>query len=168
MLRKQNQSLAQERTSSTNANAAKILSKGFGNLGEYLPAEKVSDAGNGTPEALLQTLAWAIREGKVERLEQIGAPFGGQSKPSDEAGKISESEAAMFKMVPDAFTNSAGFRLNSQMSDSGQKYDVRLDAEPLEGNRLSESLRDFNLSFVLEHKTNGWWFGNPSADSASK
>ncbi len=168
LLRKENQLLAQQKSILPGGAATPTLNKGFGNLGEYLPAKNASDAGNSTPEALLQTLIWAIRENKVERLEQIGAPLAGQSKPGDTSGEISESEAPMFKMIQTAFTNAAGFHLSSKMSEDGQRYDVRLDTDPVSGSQANESLRNLNVSFVLEHKADGWSFGNQSPDSSSQ
>ncbi|MEO7299387.1 MAG: sigma-70 family RNA polymerase sigma factor [Verrucomicrobiota bacterium] len=168
LLRRQNQILAQANDKPENTGTVQHLDKGFGALGEYLPVENVSDAGNGTAEALLQTFVWAIREGKVDRLQQLATPFGGQIKPGDVVGEISETEAAIFKMMQSTFTNAAGFRLSSKTSDDGQRYDVRLDSEARNGNETNEFLKNFNLSFVLEHKAEGWSFEDPSKNSGSK
>jgi hypothetical protein len=144
------------------AKPTQTLEKGFGSLGEYLSADMVSDAGTSTPEALLQTFIWAIREGKVNRLEEVASMFGGQSEPGDVVGQISESQAPMFKMMQSAFTSAAGFRLSSKSIGDGQKYHVRLDADPINGSQNNESPKNLNLTFVLERKTDGWTFGDPS------
>ena len=167
ILRRQNQSLAQANVALANAHETQTLNKGFGTLGEYLALEKVSDAGNSTAEALLQTFVWAMREGKAERLEQIGAPFGGQSKPGEVVGEVPESEAAVFKTVQNVFTNSAGFRLSSMLADDGRRYEVRLEAVPLP-DRQDGFMKNINLSFFLEQKADRWSFGNPVEESAPK
>jgi hypothetical protein len=94
--------------------------------------------------------------------------LGGQSKPGDVAGELVESEAAIFKMMHNAFTNVAGFRLSSKPTADGQKYEVRLDADPLAGDRVDEFVKNFNMPFVLERTPQGWSFGNPFEDSGSK
>ncbi len=161
-LRRQTQMLAKTNVTQTNAEPIPSLSKGFGALGEYLHSENISDVGNSTAEALLQTFVWAIRESRVDRLEQIGGPFGGQSEPGDVVGEISKSQAGMFKMIQSAFTNAAGFRLSSKPGNDGQSYEVRLEAEPLDGNQSNDFVKNFHMSFVVEQKDNGWSFGDPN------
>ena len=102
-------------------------------------------------------------------LEKFGGPLTGQSEPGDVVGEISESKAAIFKAVQPAFTNAAGFRLSSKTANNGQSYEVRLDAEPLRGNR-DELFKNFFLSMNLERKDNGWTFGAPphASDSQTK
>lgn len=124
----------------------------------------VSDVGNGSAEALLQTFIWAMREGKVERLEQLGTPFGGQREPGAVVGELPESEAAIFHMMQTAFANSSGFRLSSQHTSDGQKYTVRLDADPLPG-KQDEFVKNFNITFTLEQEVDRWRFGNPVEES---
>ena len=169
LLRRQNQELAQAQVSTTKDSNAQTAHKGFGTLGEFLPMEEVSDAGNSTPEALLKTFVWAMREGKVKRLMQFGAPLGvGPSEPGDVAGEIPESKKPFFKTIQNAFTNSAGFRLSSRPVIDGQKYEVRLDAMPLADAQGDPVLKNFNISFILEQNADGWVFGNPDEVSSSK
>jgi RNA polymerase sigma factor (sigma-70 family) len=167
LLRQQNQSLAQAATDRTKTNQSQLLSKGFGTLGEYLPSEDASNAGNSTPEALLKTFIYAMRKGDVPLLEKFGAPLTGQSEPGDVVGAISESKTALFKTLQNLFTNAAGFRLSSKTANNGQSYEVRLDADPLPGTR-DESFKNFFLSMNLERKDNGWTFGAPPSDSQTK
>ncbi len=150
------------------AKPTQTLEKGFGSLGDYLSADMVSDAGTSTPEALLQTFIWAIREGKANRLEEIASMFGGQSEPGDVVGQISESQAPVFKMIQSAFTSASGFRLSSKSIGVGQKYHVRLEADPINGSQNNESPKNLNLTFVLERKTDGWTFGDPSEITEAK
>src|SRR6185436_5014681 len=101
---------------------------------------------------------WAIREGKADRLKQLGGP-----------GDVAvESEAAILKMLQNAFTNVAGFRLSSKPTGDGQKYEVRLDADPRPEGPVDDFMKNFNLSFVLEHRSDGWGFGNPPGGSSPK
>jgi RNA polymerase sigma factor (sigma-70 family) len=168
-LRRNKQAVASGGRDVPNPPAALPLNKGFGALGEFLSATNVFNAGTTTPEALLQTLVWAILEGKLERLAEIGAPIGGQNQPGEVVGELSESEATVFKMMRNAFTNCAGFRLSSKLGDDGRRYNVRLDAEPLTGGgNINDYLKNFNLSFVIEHSVEGWRFGNPFEGSDSK
>jgi RNA polymerase sigma factor (sigma-70 family) len=163
-LREQNRNMAKANA----GDQAKLLSKGFGNLGEYVPSEAASNAGNSTPEALLKTFIYAMREGNVPLLEKFGVPSIGQSTPGDAAGEISAATAALFKTIQTAFTNSAGFRLSSKAANNGQAYEVRLDAEPLRGNQ-DGSFKNVHLSMYMERKDDGWSFGtNPSDDSSSQ
>ncbi len=167
LVRRQNKSLPAVNDKPV-AEQSQTFEKGFGSLGEYLSAENATDAGNSTPEALLQTFVWAIREGKATRLAEIESMFGGQSRPGDVVGEISESQAAIFKMMQSAFTNSAGFRLSSKPSDNGEKHHVRLDSVPMHGRENDEFLKNFNLTFVLERAANGWSFGNPTEAESAK
>ena len=168
ILRRQNQELAQARVSTTKDSNTQTVNKGFGTLGEYLAMEQVSDAGNNTPEALLKTFVWAIREGDLARLQHFGAPLGGPSKPGDVAGEIPESVTAVFKTIQNVITNSAGFRLSSGPVNGDQKHKVRLDAMPFPDRQDDPLMKNFSLSFILEQKADGWGFGNPSEESASK
>lgn len=158
-LRKENQELASAGMPKTNST---LLSKGFGTLGEYLPLANVSDEGTGTPEALLQTWLWAMREGNVARLEQLDAPFAGQSALGDVAGEISKSNSAAFNAFRMALTNAAGFHLSSKFADDAQSCEVHLDAEPL-GHGENEGdmkLNGLSLSFIFEEKGGVWVFGD--------
>ncbi len=167
MLRRENQSLSRAKNSPPKTEQTQTLNKGFGALGEYLTPERISDAGNSSAEALLQTFIWAVREGKVERLGQIGAPFGGQNEPGEVVGFLPKSEAEAFRMVQKAFTNSAGFRLSSRRAQDGQTYQVRLEADPLPGS-LDDFTKNMNLTFYLEQKADRWSFGNPVDESTPK
>src|SRR5437660_10960425 len=122
-LRRQNQYLTKTQDNTRKDSNKQSVNKRFGTLGEYLAMEQVSDAGNNTPEALLKTFVWAMREGKVKRLMQIGEPLGvGPSEPGDVAGEIPESKKPFFKTIQNALTNSAGFRLSSKPVIDVQKY----------------------------------------------
>ena len=83
-LRQQNKTLAQAAAgNATNAGSAAGV-PGFGRLGNYLSMENLTDAGNATGETLLETFFWAVQRGDVKRLEELGAPLGGQSQPGDQ------------------------------------------------------------------------------------
>ncbi len=159
MLRKQNQTLAQ-------TEPAKPLDKGFGTLGEYISSEAVADVGNGTPEALLQTFLYAMREGNVRLMEKLGSGITGQRKPGDIEGEIPASTATYFKIVQTAITNSAGFRLSSKAANNEQAYEVHLVAEPLP-DRHDEGLKDLNLSLYIERIGDLWAFGTKPSDGST-
>ena len=139
-------------------------SSGFGVLGNYLPAENLSDAGNATGEALLQTTLWAVKQGNLERLEALGAPFGGQSVPGQAVGDLSPREAAAFQMMQDVLTNSVGFRLAAKPTSGGQVVAVRVDAVPRQEGKGAGSYNNANFTFYLEPRSTGWGFSSPPQD----
>jgi RNA polymerase sigma factor (sigma-70 family) len=165
-LRQENQTLA--RVDTANKKEAQLLGKGFGNLGDYLPIENLSDVGTSSAEALLTTSLWAIRENKLDRLEEIDSPFGGQNKSKDAADEpVAAQVAAFLNILQGALTNSAGFHLSSRAARNNQQYEVRLDAAPLTG-KDNDFIKNFHVSFVLEKKTNGWAFGDTFDEPKSK
>lgn len=161
VLRSQNQQLAHEVAGRTNSLPA--LHKGFGSLGEYLPIESVYNAGTQTPEALLRTFIYAMREGDIPLLEKLGAPLTGQIEPGDVAGHISKANAAVFQTIRSAFTNATGFRLSSQPSKAGDAYEVRLDAAS-SPDQSDPGIQNFHLQTHIEKSGDAWILGSGQAD----
>lgn len=150
VLRSQNKDLAQDNT----RGKAQQLDKGFGGLGNYIAIDSAGDAGNSTPEALLQTFVYGLRTKNSSRLQEIGWPFAGQTN-SD------ESQMAMWNTIESAFTNCAGFNLSSKTLEEDKSYEVRLDAVPSpDSTNNSFKIKNFNLSLLLEHKDDKWTFGD--------
>lgn len=133
-----------------------VFEKGFGSLGEFLPTDGASDAGNSTPEAVLQSFVWAIRAGKFD---EIAGMFSGQRKSGDVAGQVSESQSPFYQRMQNVFTNTAGFHLSSKLIRDGQNYRVRLDADPM-NDENGEKKKNLHLSFDLQKRPEGWSLGN--------
>jgi len=164
LLRQQNSALAKSQTVPAAASDPAGMSPGFGTLGDYLPTANLSDAGNATGEALLQTLLWAVWHGDVKRLESIGAPFGGQSEPGDVVGEIASREAAVFQMLRGIVTNSAGFRLAAKPMPGGKGLAVRVDATPRPESKADALYKNANFTFYLEPRDAGWEFASPPGE----
>jgi hypothetical protein len=161
MLKTRNKALALESANMAQNNQAHGLSNGFGALGNYIAMENVSNAGNRTPEAALQTLLYAFREGKTDMFMPVGPPGGGQAPPGEAAGQLSDEEAAARQMLMNIFTNSAGFNLNSSLANDGQQYQIRLDPVPIDAKK--GSMQDMRISLVLNQTADGWVFAPASS-----
>jgi hypothetical protein len=161
LLRQQNSALARAQTKPAAASDAAGMPSGFGTLGDYLPTANLSDAGNTTGEALLQTLLWALWHGDVKRLESIGAPFGSQSEPGDVVGEISSREAAAFQMLRGIVTNSVGFRLAARPMPGGQGLAVRVDPTPRPESKANALYKNANFTFYVEPRGTSWGFASP-------
>lgn len=144
VLRSQNQDLAQDNVRSKAASQT-TLDKGFGSLGNYIAAQSAPNAGNSTPEALLQTFIYAMRNKDASLLDKVNMPM----------------ESEWSRMIENAFTNSVGFNLSSKSLNEGQTYRVRLDAVPSPDRNPDDDPKDFYLELVILHKENGWAFGTP-------
>ncbi len=155
LLRRQNQTLTQALATQQKAGEIQSPDNGFGTLGKFLSSENTGDAGNNTAEDLLRTFIWAIRENRIDRLEQLGAPLPSPDAAIDETGT---SYLEMFKIIQKVFTNSAGFRLSSKANADNPEYEVRLDAVPLQAN---EFMKGFHISVFLKQTTDGWIFVAP-------
>ena len=129
--------------------------------------ENLTDAGNATGETLLETFFWAVQRGDVKRLEELGAPLGGQSQPGDTAGELTKSEKAAMQIMQSIITNSAGFRLTSKPLPKDNVIEVRFDAVSRPESKGNESIKNAFFTFYLAPKPDGWGFTTPE-DSEGK
>lgn len=125
------------------------LSRGFGALGELLMPDSITNAGNKTAEALLQTAIYALRQGDVPLLSRYGI--------SNTIGDAGTNEP-LFQVVRAALGEAAsgGFRLSSKGTDDGQGYKVRLD---------STLSTNFFMEMVMKKADDGWTLTHEPLDA---